>query len=270
MHPVRRTLFAAVCLAALATPAAARAQRDSATIEASRAMNLRLIGLMQSLQIAGSPELAAAINGLLSDTSAHMRMAPSRPATPADSARGMELVRAARAALAPYRDVAVAEREGYVKFLPWLPDQAMYHYNNVQNVFATVSSFDVTKPVSLLYRKDASGAMTLVGAMYAALPSATPDELDARLPLGLAHWHEHVDFCGPTPEGVRAGTQRVDGESLAGWLRITSRDECLAAGGRYVPRLFGWMSHVYLFAGDDPKAIWGGDDHDMMRMHHHD
>jgi hypothetical protein len=67
---------------------------------------------------------------------------------------------------------------------------------------------------------------------------------------------------------VRAGTEKADAASLARWLRIASRDECLAAGGRYVPRLFGWMSHVYLFSGDDPRAIWGGDGHDMMHMHH--
>src|SRR5207248_1804486 len=132
--------------------------------------------------------------------SAHMRMAPARVATAADSARAMDIVRTARAALAKYQDVAAAERDGYVKFLPWLADQRIYHYNNVQNVLATVSQFDATRPVSLLYKQDASGAMQLVGAMYAALPNATPDELDARLPLGIAHWHEHVDFCGPTPE----------------------------------------------------------------------
>ena len=269
MRSFSRLARAATLAVTVALPSFAGAQTDSARADASRAMNLRLLGLMQSLQLASSPELASAINGLLSDTSAHMRMAPARPATAADSARAWAVVRSARAALAKYQDVSAAERDGYVKFLPWLEDQRIYHYNNVPNVIATVSQFDATKPVSLLYKQNASGAMTLVGAMYAALPSATPEELDARLPLGIAHWHEHVDFCGPSPDSVRAGTQRADGDALARWLRITSRDECVAAGGRYVPRLFGWMSHVYLFAGDDPTAIWGGEDHDMMHMHHH-
>ena len=32
-------------------------------------------------------------------------------------------------------------------------------------------------------------------------------------------------------------------------------------GGRFVPRIFGWMVHAEVFAGDDPAAIWGGDEH---------
>ena len=40
-----------------------------------------------------------------------------------------------------------------------------------------------------------------------------------------------------------------------------------AAGGRFVPRLFGWMAHVYMFGGDDPLTIWGGEHADHMHMH---
>jgi len=267
---IRSSRFLAAALAAAcAAPLAAQNAPQPAAPPAG-GMSLRALAVLQSLQLASSPELAAAVNGLLSDTSAHMRMAPARVATRADSARAAAIAAQARAALAKYRDVAVAERDGYVRFLPWLADQAIYHYNSVGNVLATLSAFDPTRPVSLLYRKDAAGAMQLVGAMYAAPPQATPDDLDARLPLGIAHWHEHVDFCGPSPDSVRAGTQRADGESLARWLRITSRDECTAAGGRFVPRLFGWMAHAYLFAGDDPASIWGGEGNDQMHMHSHD
>jgi hypothetical protein len=31
---------------------------------------------------------------------------------------------------------------------------------------------------------------------------------------------------------------------------------------------FGWMAHVYLFAGDDPKVIWG-EEHATMDVHTH-
>jgi hypothetical protein len=30
-------------------------------------------------------------------------------------------------------------------------------------------------------------------------------------------------------------------------------------GGRFRPRLLGWMVHVMAFAGDDPRVIWGGE-----------
>jgi hypothetical protein len=170
-----------------------------------------------------------------------------------------------RAALSRYADVAVAEHEGYVKFLPWLEDQDVYHYNSVQNVFSSISAFDATKPSSLLYRK-VDGKLVLIGAMYTAMPGSTLDQLDARLPLGVAHWHEHVNFCGPQPETVR-DSKVVDGIAVARWLAITSRAECTAAGGRFVPRLFGWMAHVYMFGGSDPLTIWGGEHADHMHMH---
>lgn len=267
-HP--RLLLAALLAAAPALHAQPPA--GSAAADSTR-RQLPMLGVLQAMQVVNVPELAAAVNALLGDTSTHMRMAPRRAATAADSARAAAVVRRARAALAPYVDVAAAERDGYVRFLPWLEEQPIYHYNHVGNVLAAFSTFDAAKPVSLLYRKDAAGKLALVGAMYSALPNATPDDLDARLPLGVAHWHEHVDFCAPPRDSVRVtgttagGGLRVDGASLARWLAINTRDACTAAGGRFVPRLFGWMAHVYLFAGDDPRAIWGGDEHDHMGMH---
>ena len=238
--------------------------RDSQRVGGS----LRALELIQGFQMASSPELSSAINALLSDDGAHMHMAPRRPVTPGDSARAADIVKSARAALSKYSDVALAEQNGYVKFMPWLEDQAIYHYNNVGNVLSTLGTFDATKPVSLLYKKDSAGQMKLVGAMYSAVPSATAEDLDARLPTSIAHWHEHVDFCGPRPDSVRAGTQKVDGPSTAKWLRITTREQCTAAGGLFVPRIFGWMAHVYLFGGDDPKVIWG-EEHGSMDMHSH-
>jgi len=230
--------------------------------------NLRLLEMIQGFQMASSPELASAINALLSDDATHMRMAPTRPATAADSVRAAEIVQTARAGLSKYSDVKLAERDGYVKFMPWLEEQSIFHYNNIGNVLATLATFDPTKPVSLLYKKNDKGLMTLVGAMYAATPSATTTDLDARLPTSIAHWHEHVDFCGPYADSVRAGVQKVDGPSTARWLSINTRQACTAAGGRFVPRIFGWMAHVYLFAGDDPKVIWG-EEHATMDVHTH-
>ena len=226
---------------------------------------IRALSLLRDLQVINAPELAPAINGLLSDTTSHMRMAERRVATPADSLRAARIVSESRVALSRYTDVAVAEHDGYVKFLPWLEDQDVYHYNSIQNVFSSISAFDATKPSSLLYRK-VNGNLVLIGAMYTAIPGSTLDQLDARLPLGVAHWHEHVNFCGPRPDTIR-NTGQVDGIAVARWLTITSRADCTAAGGQFVPRLFGWMAHVYMFGGNDPVTIWGSEHADHMRMH---
>ncbi len=244
--------------------AAAQTRPDSVRTGGS----IRALQIIQGFQMASSPELASAINALLSDDATHMRMAPRKPATTADTARAAEIVKSARGALAKYSDVKVAEQDGYVKFLPWLEEQSIFHYNHIGNVFGTILGFDATKPVSLLYKKDEKGAMKLVGAMYAAPPGATVDDLDARLPTGIAHWHEHVDFCGPDRDSVRAGVQKIDAASTAKWLSISSREACAKAGGQFVPRLFGWMAHVYLFSGDDPKVIWG-EEHSSMDTHMH-
>ena len=230
---------------------------------------IRVLQLVQGFQMASSPELSAAVNALLQDDGMHMHMLPKRDVAPGDSARAAEIVKTARAALEKFTDPTVAEKDGYVKFMPWLEDQAIFHYNNIPNAMAVLGAFDATRPVSLLYKKDMKGQMQLVGVMYNALPSATPADLDARLPTSIAHWHEHIDFCAANIDSIRAGTLKVDAAYTAKMLRITTRDECAKAGGRFVPRIFGWMAHVYLFAGDDPKTIWGGDEHGAMDVHIH-
>ena len=258
----------ASALILVAAPAFLAAQGRPQTDSERVSRNVRMLQFIQAFQMASSAEFAPAINSLLQDDGAHMRMAPSRPVVAGDSARAAEIVKTARTALAKYADVKVAEADGYVKFLPFVEDQIIYHYNNVGNVMALRGGFDVVRPVSLLYKKDDKGAMKLVGAMYNAMPNATPQDLDARLPTSIAHWHEHVNFCAANPDSVRAGTVKLDGPTLTHWLGITTPEGCTAAGGRFVPRMFGWMAHVYMFAGDDPKVIWG-EGHGSMDVHMH-
>lgn len=262
LRAFRLTVLALVC-----TTAAAGAQRTSA-LDSARARDRRINqGMMLGFQMANNPEVSAAISALLQDEGTHMRMAPKRAVVPGDSARAATIVETARAALSKYKDVKVAEADGYREFMPWLVHQPIYHYNNLGNAPAVVGSFDATKPISLLYKKDDKGEMTLVGAMYSALPSSTPAELDARMPTSIANWHEHVDFCAANRDSVRAGAVKTDPATVAHWLRINTREECDAVGGRFVPRVFGWMAHVYLFAGNDPKVIWG--EHGSMDMDMH-
>jgi len=262
-------LYGVLTIGALVASSGVVRAQSRPPADSQRAGGMRVLQVLQGFQMASSPELASAINALLMDDGAHMRMAPKRALADGDSARAGEIVKSARGALGKYSDVKLAERDGYVKFLPWLEDQAIYHYNNIGNALATFGAFDATRPVSLLYKKDERGELKLVGAMYNAPPNATPADLDTRLPTSIAHWHEHVDFCAANPDSVRAGVVKPDAATAAKWLKITTREECAAVGGRFVPRIFGWMAHVYLFAGDDPKTIWGGDDHGSMDVHMH-
>ena len=264
MRKVGTLIVCVLVVAPLVATAQAPVRPDSQRV----ARNVRMLQLIQGFQMANSPELGAAVNSLLTDDAIHMHMGPRRPLAPGDSARAAEIVSTAKAALAKYADVNVAVADGYVKFLPFVEDQVVYHYNSVANVLAMRNGFDVTKPVSLLYKKDEMGMMKLVGAMYNAMPGATPEQLDARLPTSIAQWHEHVDFCAASPDSVMAGTVKLDGPTMARFLRITTQDDCTAAGGRFIPRMFGWMAHVYMFASDDPKVIWG-EGHGSMDVHMH-
>ena len=216
-------------------------------------------------------ELSRVMAGLFSDTSSHMRMGPTRLATTADSARAAAIVVATRSALSQYVDVKAAERDGYHRNMPSVEDQPIYHYNNLPNFGAAErGEFDVAKPVSLLYKKDDRGQLRLIGAMYAT-GASRPEELDALLPTSMAHWHEHVNLCYPGGPLTRYLSPELDARTVF-WVKlffsITSAGACEAAGGHFVDVDFGWMAHVYMFAGsDDPKVIWDTDDVGTMDMH---
>ena len=190
----------------------------------------------------------------------HMRMTPPRPPSVADSARAALRVTELRAAIARYRDVHVAEADGYRIFLPNVP-QPVYHFTNWRYGLAALAGFDPSKPTSLLYRRRPGGGFELVGAMYTAAAQATLDELDRRVPLSVAHWHQHVNWCVP-PGGGRQRWSETDGGAPRFGPRspIATREACRAVGGVFVPRIFGWMVHAKVFAGDDPATIWG-DEH---------
>ena len=108
-----------------------------------------------------------------------------------------------------------------------------------------------SKPTSLLYKKTADGGYQLVGAMYTDRGDATEEELNGRIPLSIARWHQHINFCR-APPGEQAAYFGPDAKfGLLG--SITTKEACDAAGGRFRPHLFGWMVHVYPFQTDEAR-----------------
>ncbi|HEV2751773.1 MAG TPA: hypothetical protein VGV12_14720 [Gemmatimonadales bacterium] len=192
----------------------------------------------------------------------HMTLTPLRPATATDSSRAAALVRQIRAALDRYRDVRAAEADGFRQFLPNVK-QPVYHFTNRRWALAQVFRFDPAKPTSLLYRQDPDGRFVLEGVMYSAPARMSLDELDRRIPLSVARWHEHVNWCLPKWGQADRWREMRDGKPVFGPKSpIASADACDAVGGRFYARLFGWMVHVMAFESDDPKVIWsGGHDH---------
>jgi hypothetical protein len=189
--------------------------------------------------------------------SAHMRMTPSWPEQPGDRARADSIVAVARAALARYGDVQVAQQDGFRMFAPNIKQQRVYHYSRTLNALKARWSFDATAPTSLLYRPESDGTLRLIGAMYTAPAGASLEELNGRLPLSIAQWHQHINLClrrgarrpratGDTPpeRDPRFGLQGT----------IATAAACEAAGGTFHDRMFGWMAHVNMFA--DSGEVW--------------
>ena len=258
-----RRMSITVALAATSLTGSAAAQAGMPM----RITDAQVFWFLQNLPPESAKPLGSLINALLSDTAGHMRMAEPRTATKEDWARADGIVTTMRSSLAAYRDVGAAERDGYALFMPWLEDQVVYHYNNMTHAGAARTAFDAARPTSLLYKRDASGKKVLIGAMYTAPATSTPAELDARMPLGVAQWHQHVNFCAMRPAVAMDGLTRNDSTTFAKWLSIETPEACAAAGGIFVPQLFGWMAHVNAFEGDTREQVWGSHGRDHMHMH---
>jgi hypothetical protein len=182
---------------------------------------------------------------------AHMRWTAPRTETPDDLARANSIVQTLRASLDRYQDYKNAVDDGYEPFLPDL-DLPMYHFTNYRRGLAAAFDFDPARPTSLLYRKHPTH-FELIGVMYTAPRRFSEDQLNQRVPLSVARWHQHVNICLPS------GSPRE--RALADWSRfgptgaIATESACTEAGGRWQPVLFGWMVHVYPFQ-QARERIW--------------
>lgn len=245
-------LFAPATALALAVPCGATAQRPEQPVQAPTAM-----GAMDSTDQPAAAAAHEAMSGPMA-RDPHLKLTPLRGPTAAATARAARLVADIRAALDAFRDVRVAQTQGFRQFLPGVK-QPVYHFTNWWWAREEMFRFNPAKPTSLLYRQDPGGALVLVGAMYSAPARASLEQLDRRIPLSVARWHEHVNWCLP-PAGQAARWREVrDGTPVFGPKSpIATAEACARVGGRFVPRMFGWMVHVMAFASEDPKVIWGG------------
>jgi hypothetical protein len=196
----------------------------------------------------------------------HMAYSPTRPRTIQDSIRSAQIINQLRQAIAKYRDVRVAENDGYKMFAPEIKNQPQYHFTKAGNALRNQFGFDPARPTSLLYKKNSEGQFVLIGAMYTASKRTSLEELDQRVPLSIARWHRHVNWCVPGRNQKDRWSETANGRPIFGPLGVATREECDAAGGRFIPQAFGWMVHATTFAGNDLKSIWS-DDH--MTEHDH-
>jgi hypothetical protein len=188
----------------------------------------------------------------------HLRLTPHWVEQPGDRDRADSLVRVARAALAKYTDVGVAEQDGYRMFAPKVKRQRVYHYSNHLNALKARWVFDAAKPSALLYQPQLGGGVRLIGAMYTAPPNTSLEELNERIPLSIAQWHQHTSLCLPPGADRHGGSgdmsPTIRDPRFGARGTITTEAECNTAGGKFKKRMLGWMVHVNMFEGDD--QVW--------------
>ena len=188
------------------------------------------------------------------DMGPHMKMTALRQPKPGDAARAKQVAEQARKASEKYLDYHTALADGYKIFHPEVA-QKIYHFTNYGYAMEARLRFNPEHPTSLLYEKHGDD-YKLIGVMYTAPKRFDENQLDERVPLSVAQWHEHVNFCAPPSDKKKEMLAQHPQFGLRGF--ITTQDACEAAGGTFHPVIFNWMVHVYPFEKDQAH-VWSAE-----------
>ena len=141
----------------------------------------------------------------------------------------------ARRATEKYRDVRVAEADGYKATGPDVAGMGIHYVG-------PVSGFDLERPPILLYEKDATqpGGFALVGVSYLLKGEADVDgqPKHAPFPKSLASWHRHENICLLPDRSTPP----------------LSESECTDRGGKFTPET-DWMIHAWIWK-DSPTGVF--------------
>ena len=212
---------------------------------------------MDSAQMAGMADHA--MSGAMDvNMMKHMHLSTPRTPTHADSVRAMQIADTLRKSIAKYQDTSAAVADGFHMFAPNVKNQRVYHFTNYRNAFMEAFRFDPARPTSLLYSRDSAGKFHLVGAMYTMPKRASESALDERVPLSIARWHQHINWCLPKRgEQSRLGEKQSGAPVFGPESPIATKAACDAVGGNFFAHPLGWMVHANVFAARDLGAVWG-------------
>jgi hypothetical protein len=173
----------------------------------------------------------------------HMIMTPYQPITTSDITRMKAIVQNAHVCFDKYQDYHLALKDGYRIFALDIP-QDIYHFANVQSFAEAQTTFDLAHPSALLYKK-VTGGYKFVGVMYSAPANVPVEQLNQRIPISIAPWHLHVNFCLP---GGDTEQTLFHANSLFGLTgTISTQAQCSQVGGTFYSSMYGWMVHIPLF-----------------------
>jgi hypothetical protein len=165
-------------------------------------------------------------------------MGTSVPVTYAELENTAAVLQSARQATEKYRDVRVAEADGYHAMGPDVPGMGLHYVGPYDG-----SRFDVAHPAILLYEKSAEdkNALLLVGVSYLfkAPEGSDGQPLNAPFPKSLANWHRHENLCVLADNSVKANL---------------SAEQCGAEGGHFTAET-QWMVHAWIWK-DSPAGVF--------------
>jgi len=187
----------------------------------------------------------------------HMCITPQRPEQPGDAERAKAVVDQVRAAIEKYKDYKKAIADGYIQANPGV-NQPQFHFTNDANAKLADTTFDPTRPTSLLYFQTPTQRFRLEGVMFTDRPNATEDELNQRIPLSIARWHKHTNFCGAPANKVKEYFGEHPKFGMFG--SIHTKEACEAEGGKFFPVVFTWMIHVFPYERDFKDQFSMNDD----------
>jgi hypothetical protein len=187
----------------------------------------------------------------------HMYVTPLRPKQPGDEEKTKAVVAAVKATVEKYKDYKKALADGYVQANPEVK-QPQYHFNNKAYAKEADLHFDPAKPTSLLYIETPTQTFKLEGVMFTARPNATEDELNERIPLSVAHWHKHTNFCAAPADKVKE--YFGDRPKFGMFGSIHTKEACDAEHGQFIPYIFTWMIHVFPYESDFKDVFSMNDD----------
>ena len=188
----------------------------------------------------------------------HMTMTAARAPTHKDSVRAKEVAAELKRAIAKYEDTAAAVADGFKMFLPNVKNQRVYHFTNYGWALMEAFRFSAGRPTSLLYSRGEGGKLRLIGAMYTAPRRMSASKLDDRVPLSIARWHQHVNWCVPKKSDQARWTEQKNGHPVFGpESPIATKADCEKAGGMFLDTLFGWMLHANVYESTDLGTVFG-------------
>jgi hypothetical protein len=162
------------------------------------------------------------------------------PVSYADLTKATTLLETARHATEKYKDVRVAEEDGYGQIGPDVPGMGIHFVGT-----RIGSAFDIERPSILLYERDAAAAngYALVGVSYLlnAVEGADGQPADPPFPKSLARWHRHANICVLANRSVKTDL---------------TADQCESEGGHFTAET-QWMIHAWIWK-DSPAGVFSG------------